>query len=171
MIRAMTKRRIFLALALSAAALTTLIPTHSDAAADRKPKISLRFHLEAKAIDTEKFSTPITLEYARREAFISKIPVISEMDVQRIHPYTADDGTYGCVFYLDNHGKLALDTLSIQHRKEALVVFLNGRQVMDMLIDRRISDGVITIPFGLAGAEVEALQKAFKPMVPAVPAE
>lgn len=143
-----------------------LAPMHADAAADRKPKISLRFHLEAKEVDTEKFATPIKLEYARREAFVSKIPALSEMDVQRIHAFTAEDGTYGCVFYLDNHGKLALDTLSIQNRREALVVFLNGRQVMDMLIDKRISDGVITIPFGLAGAEIEALQKVFKPMVP-----
>jgi hypothetical protein len=39
---------------------------------------------------------------------------------------------------------------------------MNGRQVVDMQIDRRVSDGVITIQRGLTQEDIAALQKKFR---------
>ena len=74
-------------------------------------------------------------------------------------PYPAQDGTYGALFQLDDHGRVILDTLSIEHRGSFLFVFINGRMITELQIDRRVSDGKIYIPSGLTAADVEIMKK------------
>ena len=130
---------------------------------NRKPNVTLRLFSEADARDTQKFARPVTLQHPPRSTFLSKIPHISEFDVVAVHPYRAPNGSMGCSFKLNAHGTLALDTMSVQERGKAAVVYVNGRQVIDLLIDRRITDGILAIPFGLTESEIRAILKEWPP--------
>jgi hypothetical protein len=132
------------------------------AAGKKEPGFSVRFFAEANAQDTDTFASPVQLQYPPRKAFVQKVPVISERDVLSIYPFQASDGTMGCAFKLDDHGRIALDSLSIEKRGSSLVAVVNNRQVIDMLIDRRVSDGIITIPRGLTPQEAVMMQEKFK---------
>lgn len=134
------------------------------AGAKKQPKSTVRFHTEGNARDTEVFSVPATLMYPPREAFLSKVADISEMNVVSIYPFPAADGTMGCAFQLDTNGRIALETLSVNKRGSSLVAFVGGRQVVDMQVDQKVTDGIVTIPRGLAPAEIQALEKRFKDM-------
>ena len=46
-------------------------------------------------------------------------------------------------------------------RGGVLVVMINGRQVIDLLVDAPVRDGVFVIPYGLTMAEVARLVNAF----------
>ena len=131
------------------------------AGAKKQPPVTVRFHVEGNAQDTNVFTTPVTLQNPARQAFIDKIPVISERDIQSIFPFEAGDGTLGCAFKLDDHGRIALDTTSLDKRGTSLVAFVNGRQVVDMVIDKHVSDGIISIQRGLTSVDIMTLQKKY----------
>jgi hypothetical protein len=131
------------------------------AAGKKQPELTVRFFAEANPKDTDTFATAVQLQYPPRKAFVQKIPVISERDVLAIYPFQASDGTMGCAFKLDNHGRIAIDSLSIEKRGSSLVAVVNERQVIDMLIDKRVSDGIITIPRGLTVQEAMMIQEKF----------
>ena len=63
------------------------------------------------------------------------------------------------LFHLNDHGKLALDTLSIERRGTSLFVFVNGRLLDELQIDRRVSDGKLYIAAGLTQADIELMKK------------
>lgn len=130
-------------------------------AAAGKPKATVRFHVEVNPNSGEPFVLSTQMPGEGQKVTLSKIPEISENDVVAIYPFPADDGTAGCAFKLDAHGKLALDTVSSQARGARMVGFVNNRPVTAMLIDRRISDGIITITRGLTPEDVLLLRKAF----------
>lgn len=132
------------------------------AAGKKQPPLTVRFYTEANAKDTSTFAVPVQLQYPPRTAYVSKIAAISERDVVAIYPFQAADGSLGCAFKLDEHGTIALDTLSVEHRGTALVAVVNGRQVIDMLIDKHVTDGIVVIPSGLAPQEILSLKKTFK---------
>lgn len=132
------------------------------AAGKKQPQLTVRFFAEANRRDTNEFAIPVTLQYPPRQAYISKIPVVSERDIAAIYPFDAGDGTMGCAFKLDVHGTLALDTVSVEKRGTSLVAMVNSRQILDMQIDRRVSDGILTIPRGLTPQEIAQLQKKYK---------
>jgi hypothetical protein len=130
-------------------------------APNRKPKVTLRFHTEANALDGDAFASPILLQNPARQAHIAKIPEFSERNVVAIYPFPATDGSMGCAFKLDRQGQIALNALSIERRGSSLVAFVNGRQVIDMLIDRPVKDNVVTIQRGLAPEEIALLEQEF----------
>jgi hypothetical protein len=130
-------------------------------AAAKKEDTTVRFHTETQQQDGQAFAMPVRLQHPARNAYVSKVPAISERDIVAIYPFQAKDGSWGCLFQLDAHGRIALDTLSIEKRGTSLVAAVNGRQVIDLQIDRRISDGLLTIPRGLTQEEIASLQKAF----------
>jgi len=128
--------------------------------------ISVRVHAEASKQDTDTFSTPVNLQYQRRPAYINRISVISEKQIKAVLPFDAGDGTWGCVFQLDGQGRLRLEGFSTEHRGSAMVVFVSTKvgglhQVIDLVIDRPVTDGVFTIAKGLTPLETLALRKQF----------
>ena len=131
-----------------------------------KPGVTVRFHTETNAQDSDTFAMPVNLFYQRRKAYLNRVPDFSEKQVQTIFPFEAGDGTWGCVFQLTAQGRLRLESLSSETRGAALVVFVGTKggqhQVVDMVIDRPVTDGIITVPRGLTGPEVVALRKQFK---------
>ncbi|MEI8340995.1 MAG: hypothetical protein WCH43_05580 [Verrucomicrobiota bacterium] len=130
--------------------------------AQKHGALSVTFHVETNARDTSTFAVPVNLINLKRQAFIEKMPSITEREISGIFPFPASDGTMGCAFKLDDHGRVWLDTLSIEKKGMALVAMVNGRIVCDMLIDKRVADGIISIPNGLTNEDITILKKKFK---------
>ena len=63
---------------------------------------------------------------------------------------------------LDEHGRVVLDTLSVERRGSLLFVFINGRPITELEIDKRVSDGKIYIPSGLTSADIELMKKDWR---------
>ena len=93
---------------------------------------------------------------------IQKLPWITEHDVMAFSPYPAKDGTFGALFQLDDHGRTVLDTLSVEHRGSFLFVFINGRMITGLQIDKRVSDGKIYVPSGLTATDVGLMKKQWR---------
>ena len=77
---------------------------------------TVRVHAAANANDSAVFSTTIRSQFSGKSVVIEKTPSLSERDVVAFRPYPNPDGSYGVLLQLDDHGKLALDALSIERR-------------------------------------------------------
>jgi hypothetical protein len=140
-------------------------------AASKKTDVGIRFHTEANPNDTAVFSTSVVIQYpTSHQAYVEQVPRVSEREVRAIYPFPANDGSYGCAFYLDNVGLIHLEALSSERRGTCLVVFLQTKlgvhHVTDLLIDKKITDGIIVVPHGFTQLEIAALQKQFKTLAP-----
>jgi hypothetical protein len=135
-------------------------------AMSQKSEVSVRFHTETNPNDSEAFAIPVNLLYQRRQVYVCRVPDFSEKQIDRILPFPAKDGSWGCVFKLTPQGRIRLETMSGEVRGSALVVFIGTkagrRQVSDMIIDRPVSDGIITVSRGFTEFEILALKKQFK---------
>jgi hypothetical protein len=132
-----------------------------DAGAKQR-QCTFRVHAQANPQDTDVFSIPARATSSGKDVAIQKLAWISEHDVMAFSPYPAQDGTYGALFQLDDHGRVVLDTLSVEHRGSFLFVFINGRMITELQIDKRVSDGKIYIPSGLTAADVELMKKQWR---------
>ncbi|MEI8234871.1 MAG: hypothetical protein WCH57_09330 [Verrucomicrobiota bacterium] len=130
-------------------------------AAASKPKVTIRFHTEANPKSGAQFTVSATMPDSSRQVTLSKFAEISESDIVAIYPFPASDGTIGCALKLDDHGRVVLDSLSQEYHGTLLFGFVNSRPVAAMLIDRRVSDGIVIIPRGLRPEEVALMRKAF----------
>jgi hypothetical protein len=122
--------------------------------------LSIRFYTEAAAGDTDSFSVPVTLLNGRR-TYVDMIANISERDIVAVWPYAVQDGSGACVFKLDDHGSMSLNSLSNEKRGTILIGVINGRQACDILIDKQVTDGVVTIPNGITTDEMKLILKRF----------
>jgi hypothetical protein len=122
----------------------------------------LRVHAQANPRDTTVFATSIPAQVSGKNVAIEKIPRISEQDVIAFYPYPAANGTYGAVFQLDEHGRVALDSLSIERRGSSLFVLINGRLITELEIDKRVADGKIYVPSGLTAADIDLMKKDWR---------
>ena len=131
-----------------------------------KPKVTVRFHAETNRNDTNSFSTPVRLAYAQRDAHLNRVPEFSERNILAIFPWKTADGTWGCAFKLNGSGRIRLETISSDNRGGAIVAFIGTKkgmhQVIDMVIDRPISDGIVSIPRGITDIEMLVLKGQFK---------
>ena len=134
----------------------------------KKPSVTVRFYAEANARDGEPFSKPITLHYPERQAYIERVPSISEQSIKAMYPFQVLDGSWGAAFKLDNKGRIDLEVLSTERKGSSMVIFVvtpkGIHQVVDVLIDRKVRDGVIIIPRGLTELEITALKKEYGAM-------
>ena len=126
--------------------------------------VTFRVHAQANPRDTEVFSTSVRARFSGKDIRIEKLPWISERDVIAFSPYPAPDGTYGALLQFDDHGRVVLDTLSVERRGRFLFVFVNGRFVTQLQVDKRVSDGKIYIPSGLTAADVDLMKKDWRLM-------
>src|SRR4029453_3949427 len=105
----------------------------------KSKKCTVRLHAQGNENDGSVFTTPVTTPISGKNIFIEKIPTISEHDVSAYRPYAAANGSFGALLQLDEHGRLALDTLSVERRGSTVLVFINGRVVTELFIDREFS--------------------------------
>jgi hypothetical protein len=131
------------------------------AGANASSHVIFRVHLAANANDGEVFAQPVR-SLGGRDFFVEKTPWLSEHDVKSFYPYGAADGSYGALIQLDDHGRLILDTLSIERRGASMFIFVDGRLLTEMQIDRRVSDGKIYLPSGLNAADLKLMTKDWK---------
>ncbi|HEU5246326.1 MAG TPA: hypothetical protein VFU09_04485 [Candidatus Udaeobacter sp.] len=123
---------------------------------------TFRVHAQANPRDTEVFATSVRAQVSGKTVAIEKLAWISERDVIAFSPYPAANGTYGALFQLDEHGRVVLDTLSVERRGGLLFVFINGRPITELEIDKRVSDGKIYIPSGLTSTDIELMKKDWR---------
>lgn len=131
-------------------------------ASAKQPRCTLRLHCEANPHDGNLFATQLVSKFTGRPVVIEKTATITESDVVAFYPIAAGDGSFGALFQLDDHGRLALDMLSVERRGSNLFVFVNGRPITELQIDRRISDGKIYVPSGLTSGDIAAMQKQWR---------
>jgi len=124
--------------------------------------VSFRIHAEANPNDTATFSSSVRALFSGKQVAIERMPRLSERDVVAFYPMSAGDRNYGALFQLDDHGRLALDALSIERRGSLLFVLINGRPITELQIDRRVSDGRIYIPSGLTKADIDLMKKDWR---------
>src|SRR5262249_40671124 len=137
----------------------TVAPTLAIA---KQRHCTFRVHAQANAQDTDVFSRSVRARSSGKDVAIQKLPWITERDVVAFAPYHAQDGTYGALFQLDEHGRVVLDTLSVERRGGFLFVFINGRMITELQIDKRVSDGKIYIPSGLTAADIQVMKKDWR---------
>jgi hypothetical protein len=125
---------------------------------------TLRVHTKANANGGPVFTAQILV--AGKPVSVEKIPTISEQDVVAFQAYPAADGTHGVLLQLNEHGRLALDSLSIERRGSSLFIFVNGRPLTELQIDRRVSDGKIYIASGLTANDIELMKKDWRLLGP-----
>jgi hypothetical protein len=123
---------------------------------------TLRVHAQANQRDTEVFAQSVRAQISGKNVSIEKMPWISEHDVVAFSPYPAENGTYGVLIQLDEHGRTVLDTLSVERRGGLLFVFINGRLLTELQVDKRVSDGKIYIPSGLTAADIDVMKKDWR---------
>ena len=122
---------------------------------------TFRVHAIANKNDGSAFAQPMRL-LSGQDIFIERTAWISERDVKSYYPYRAADGSYAALLQLDDHGRTVLDTLSVERRGSYLFVFLNGRPITELQVDRRVSDGKIYLPSGLTAADIKSMNKDWK---------
>lgn len=131
----------------------------------KKPQLSVRFHVEAVGNAGGSFTIPAKFRNPPREGFIESVPFVSEKNIVSIYPMLHFDGTLGCAFQLDKSGALGLRTVSTDRRGASVVGFIATKggthQLIDLPIDRPITDGVIYVPTGLTQGEIQMLQKKY----------
>jgi hypothetical protein len=147
---------------MRAGAAILLLALFVISSAEAKQHCTFRLHTEANAHDSEVFATQLRSPFSGRQVVIEKVPAISEHDVVAFLPYPKGDGTFGALFQLDDHGRLALDTLSVERRGTSLFVFVNARPITELQIDRRISDGKVYVPNGLTSADIALMRKQWR---------
>jgi hypothetical protein len=123
---------------------------------------TFRVHAQANPHDTDTFSISAPATSSGKDIAIQKMPWITEHDLVGFLPYPSQDGTYGALFQLDEHGRVVLDTLSIEHRGALLFVFVNDRLITALQIDKRVSDGKIYVPSGLSAADIGVMKKHWR---------
>ena len=121
-----------------------------------------RVHTEANPQDTAVFSNSVHAQFSGKPIAIEKVPRISEWDVEAFFPLPVSKNNYGALFQLDDHGRLALDALSVERRGGVLFVFINGRPITELQIDKRVTDGRIYIASGLTTADIELMKKDWR---------
>jgi hypothetical protein len=142
---------------MSRLALAVFIGLGTASLAQAKSHSTFRVHAEANSSSGSAFSTEVN--FLGRKVTIEKVPTLSENDVTAFHAYQATDGTQGALFQLNEHGRLALDTASVEGRGGLLFVFINGRPILELRVDRRVTDGKFYIASGLTANDIELLRK------------
>lgn len=129
----------------------------------KKPAVDLRIHGEGIAAEAPSFAFPATLLNGQ-EVYLSRMPLITHREIRSIFPFPAADGSEGVYLKLDNHGTGLLQQHTMERRGRTLVVLLNGRQVINLIVDRPVTDGIVSIPRGLSPEEITLLRTAFPVM-------
>jgi len=134
----------------------------------RKPKFSVRFHVEAIGNAGGSFTLPARFVNPARQGTLESVPFVTEKDLVGIYPVLNMDGSFGCAFQFDFGGSLRLRTVSTDRRGASVVGFIATKggthQLIDLTIDKPITDGIIFIPRGISAGEIEMLKKLYPPI-------
>jgi len=150
--------------ALFLAALVFGAADHAFAGASKQSAVAVRFYGQGGgAGEGSDFSQPVPLLGSGRTIYMQTMPLITEKEITAYYPFQATDGsgTMGAYFKLDAHGSNLLGQHTMAHRTEYMLAFFNGRHIVDLRIDRGVTDGIVCIPHGLTPTDVELLSITF----------
>jgi hypothetical protein len=150
--------------ALFLAALAFGVADHAFAGAKKQSAVAVRFYGQGGgAGEGSDFSQPVPLLGSGRTIYMQTMPLITEKEITAYYPFQARDGsgTMGAYFKLDAHGSNLLGQHTMAHRGEYMLAFFNGRHIIDLRIDRGVTDGIVSIPRGLTPTDVELLSITF----------
>jgi len=138
---------------------------HAGGSNNKKDAFAIRIHGEGSPEDGEKFSVPVVLLDGRKTT-LSIMPLLNEHDIKAVYPFRAADGSYGAYLRLDGHGANLLTQYSIEKsgRNSVLAVMVNGRQVIDVIVDKPTRDGLFCIPTGMTLLESAKMANSFPVM-------
>ncbi len=126
--------------------------------------VTIRLHAEGNPAEGELFVTPVTLITPPKQTVIRKVPVMTEKDIVAFYPFSAADGSIGCYFKLDADGTKRLEEHTTEYRDTLIVALINGRLACTMMVDKRITDGIVTIASGFQPVEIAKLQLKYPTM-------
>ena len=126
----------------------------------KKPEIDLRIHGLSTAAEAPTFAFPAPL-LSGVPVYLQRMPLITDREIKSVYPFPAADGTFGVYLRLDGHGTGLLGQYTMERRGRELVVMLNGRQISNLMVDRPVNDGIVSIPRGLSPEDVDLLAKTF----------
>lgn len=127
----------------------------------KEPPMMLRLHGEGAEHEGEAFVVPVQIPAMQRKVFIRKVPIVSEKDIRAILPFTAPDGSLGCILQLDRSGSERIEQHTSAARDSVVVAMVNGRLASAMRVDRKIQDGIVTVASGLTPGEILILQARY----------
>ena len=131
----------------------------------RKTQFTISFHLQATGDEPPKMRVPMTIE--GREMYFRLIPEISHENISGFYPFPSEDGTSkGLAIRLDAHGRNQLDILSHAEDGQYLVAVVNGKPVDYMVLDKWVTDGVITIWKGVPDDVIKWMEKKYPRLKP-----
>jgi hypothetical protein len=126
----------------------------------KKPSVDLRIHTEGLAAEAPTFAFPAKLMNGN-ETYLARMPLLTHREIKAIYPFAAADGSQGVYLKLDSHGSGLLQQYSMARSGRPLVVFLNSRQISNLLVDRAIHDGIVCLPRGLTEDDINLLSSFF----------
>lgn len=138
--------------------LLLLMPGAAMAAEKKAPLITVRIHAQGSEREGPSFVAPIDLAFPQKRIFIRKVPIVGENDIAAILPFSSADGSLGCTLKLDSNGTQKVEEHTTTARDSIVAVLINGRIASALRVDRRITDGIITVPSGFLPEEILVLQ-------------
>jgi hypothetical protein len=162
MLRSSPLVRAVLAAATLLCLLATAAPQALAGAKKKKFTTTVRIFPEANSMDGEQFAAPVRIPYPPYQIHISKLPIITELEIDGFRSYPQEDGTYGALFYLSRRGQIALETVSLERPRTYLYVVINGRPLFPVFIDRPARDGKFYVKSGLQALDLKLFSENFK---------
>ncbi len=128
--------------------------------AGKRDRVVIGFHAEGGAEEGSKFvMSPIPIGNPPRKVHFRLVPEISTKQIQAFYAFPAEDGSYGVAFKLIESGQLTLNALSSSQHGKYLLTTFNNQAVSYVLIDRKVSDGVIVVWSGVGEKDLAVLRK------------
>ncbi len=127
----------------------------------KAPEVTIRLHAEGNPKDGETFTARVTLTNPPKEIVISNVPIVTEKDIVAFYPFQSADGSIGAYFKLDANGINKLEQHSAAYRDTMVVALVNGRVACAMMVDKKITDGIMLLASGLLPVEVAQLQTKY----------
>lgn len=125
----------------------------------KKPKFTISVHGEGAAEDNPRMIFPETIE--GQQMIFKLLPEFSHSDIAAIHPFPADDGTFGVTLKLDFRGTNALELATRTRPGEFLLTKVNGYSCGLVTMDKPILDGIFTIWSGVPETVILEMQKKY----------
>jgi hypothetical protein len=120
--------------------------------------VTVRVHGEGVG---DNSSVPVVLLNGKK-SYLSIQPFLTELDIQAFYPFKATDGkTCGAFLQLTPNGSKKLKKYSTKNGGKVIGILLNGRQAADLVVDKKITDGIFVVPNGMTMNEEEKLFQTF----------
>lgn len=126
------------------------------------PPATLRVHVQTEnqgAMGTQ--IVPVTLYNPNKQIMVRAQPELSERDVVKVESSPSDVANAMRITFSE-HGRIVLNTFTMENQNRIMVVFLNGRVVYAPVIDKVVLDGTLIIPRGVVEEEVMQLRETAK---------